>query len=58
METSCWADEQFIKRIMSTTAEIYWEYDEQGRRVKLKPGWKKAQQEFNRIMGEGLKEKG
>ena len=43
METSRWEDEQFIKWIMSTTAEIYWEYDEQGRRVKLKPGWEKAQ---------------
>ena len=57
MEASAQQDEQFIKWITSATAEIDWEYDENGERVKLKPGWEKAQSEFNRIMGNGLKDK-
>ena len=41
MEASAKQDEQFLKWITSTTAEFYWEYDENGERVKLKPGWEK-----------------
>ena len=55
METSVQQDEQFLKWIMSKTAEIYWEYNDLGYRVKLKPGWESAQREFDRIMG--LREK-
>ena len=50
METSAQQDEQFIKWIMSRTAEAYWEFDESGQRVKLKPGWEKANSEYIRIM--------
>jgi len=57
METSAKQDDQFLTWITSTTAEIYWEYDENGERVKLKPGWEKAQKEFDRITGKGLKDK-
>ena len=57
MEASAKQDEQFLKWITSTTAEIYWEYDENGERVKLKPGWEKDQKEFDRITGKGLKDK-
>ena len=57
MEASAKQDEQFLKWITSTTAEIYWEYDENGERAKLKPGWEKAQKEFDRITGKGLQEK-
>ena len=57
MEASAQQDEQFLKWIASTMAEIYWEYDENGERVKLKPGWEKAQKEFDRITGKGLKDK-
>ena len=55
METSAQQDEQFLKWILSKTAEFYWEFDEHGKRVKLKAGWEKAQQEYDRIMGNGLK---
>ena len=57
MEASAQQDDQFLKWITSATAEIYWEYDENGERVKLKPGWEKAQIGLNRITGNGLKDK-
>ncbi len=55
METNAQEDEQFMKRILSRTAVAYWEFDEHGKRSKLKPGWGLAQTEYNRI--KGLKEK-
>ena len=54
MESSTQQDEQFLKWILSKTAEVYWEFGESGQRIKLKPGWEKAQTEYNRI--QGLKE--
>ena len=51
MESSAHQEEQFIKWIMSKTVEIYWEFDKHGQRIKLKPGWEKAQKEFDRIAG-------
>ena len=51
MELSAQQDEQFPKWILSKTAEVYWEFGESGQRIKLKPGWEKAQTEYNRIRG-------
>ena len=51
METSAQHDEQFIKWILSETAKTYWNLDDRGQRTKLKPGWEKAQAEYNRITG-------
>jgi hypothetical protein len=51
MEATAQHDEQFLKWILSETAEPFWDYDHTGQRMKLKPGWEKAQQEYNRIMG-------
>ena len=51
MEASAWVEEQFLKWILSTTAERCWELDECGQRIKLKAGWEKAQTEYNRISG-------
>ena len=56
MEASAQQDEQFLKWILSATAERFWELDENGQRVRLKPGWEKAQAEYDRITGKGLKE--
>ena len=47
-------DEQFMRWILSTTAERFWEFDERGQRIKLKAGWEKAQSEYDRIMGRDL----
>ena len=55
MEASAQQDEQFLKEILSATAERYWAFDENGQRVRLQPGWEKAQAEYNRIAGKGLK---
>jgi len=44
-------DEQFMKWIMSKEAEKYWAYDREGKRMKLKEGWGKAQSEYDRITG-------
>ena len=57
MEASVQNDEQFMKWILSTTAERYWELDETGQRIKLRAGWEKAQTEYDRITGKGLKDK-
>jgi len=51
MEASAVQDEQFMRWILSTTAERFWEFDERGHRIKLKAGWEKAQSEYDRIMG-------
>ena len=52
MEASAQQDEQFMMWIMSRTAELDWEYDIMtGQRIKLKPGWEKAQMEYDRIAG-------
>ena len=51
METNAQEDEQFMKWLLSKTAEAYWEFDEHGKRSKLKPGWGLAQTEYMRIIG-------
>ena len=51
MEPIAQNDEQFMKCILSKTAAAYWEFDERGKRSKLKPGWVEAQTEYNRILG-------
>jgi len=56
MEASAVQDEQFMRWILSTTAERFWEFDEKGQRIKLKAGWEKAQSEYDRIMGRDLRE--
>ena len=53
MEASAQNDEQFMKWILSTTAERYWELDDKGQRIKLKAGWEKAQTEYDRITVKG-----
>ena len=55
MEPNAYQDEQFSRWVLSETAKHYWDFDEHGQRTKLKPGWGKAQTEYNRILG--LKEK-
>jgi len=57
MEASAVQDEQFMRWILSTTAERFWEFDERGQRIKLKAGWGKAQSEYDRIMGRDSEEK-
>jgi hypothetical protein len=49
--TTALQDEQFLKWILSKEAEQYWALDRQGKRIKLKEGWGKAQAEFERIVG-------
>jgi hypothetical protein len=59
METNAHEDEQFIKWILNKTAAVYWEFDEHGKRSKLKPGWEKAKVEQDRILAlKGKSEKG
>ncbi len=50
METNAYEDEQFIKWILSKTAEAFWEFDEHGEQSKQKPGWEKTQTEYNIIL--------
>jgi len=57
MEASAIQDEQFMRWILSVTAERFWEFDSKGQRVKLKAGWEKAQAEYDRITGKGLEKK-
>ena len=51
MEATAQQDEQFFKWITGPIAREYWEFDQNGHRIKLKPGWEKAQKEYNRILG-------
>ncbi len=51
MEASAQQDEQFLKWILSKEAEKYWAWDREGKRMKLKEGWGKAQAEYDRIVG-------
>ncbi len=39
-------DAEFCERLKE-----YWDFDEEGRRFKIKKGWKKAQAEYERIVG-------
>ena len=57
MEASAQNDEQFMRWILSTTAERFWEFDGKEQRVKLKAGWEKAQAEYNRIISKVVKPK-
>ena len=56
MEASAIQDEQFMRWILSVTAERFWEFVDKGQRVKLKAGWGKAQAEYDRTVGKGLEE--
>ncbi len=59
MEASVWMDESLLKLISCETAKPHWDFDEHGQRSKLKPGWEKAQTEYNRTLGfKGKSEKG
>jgi hypothetical protein len=51
MEAAAQQDEQFVKWILGPVAQDFWEFDESGNRIKLKPGWEQAQTEYNRILG-------
>ena len=51
MEATAQHDEQFLKWILSREAETYWAFDRHGKRLKLKAGWGKAQEEYDRIVG-------
>jgi hypothetical protein len=56
MGSFCTREEQLLKRITGPTTRDYWVYDHCGERMKLKPGWKNAQKEYNRVVV-GLKGK-
>ena len=51
MEASGLHEKHFIMWITGPAMESNWEHDEEGQRTKLKPGWAKAQAEYDRIMG-------
>ncbi len=44
-------DHEFMRRLDSKECEQYWEKDENGEKVILRPGWDKAHTEYNRIKG-------
>ena len=48
-------DKEFMRWLDSKEGERFWEMDEKGERVILRPGWDRALTEYNRI--QGLKEK-
>jgi hypothetical protein len=44
-------DEQYIEFIMGKSVECYWQFDQNGRRIGMVPGWEKAEAEYKRIQG-------
>ena len=48
-------DKEFMRWLDSKEGERFWEMDEKGERVILRPGWDRALTEYIRI--KGLKEK-
>ena len=44
-------DIEFLEWILSDRLKEYWDFDEDGRRLKIKEGWTRAQTEYERIMG-------
>ncbi len=44
-------DIEFLEWILSERLKEYWDFDEEGRRLKIKKGWTRAQTEYERIMG-------
>jgi hypothetical protein len=42
-------DEQFLKWMVSQESEKYWVLDREGKRMKLKRGWSKVQEEYDYI---------
>ena len=48
-------EEQFFEWLPAKCVECYWEFDENGQRIGMVPGWLQAHKEYERI--KGLKEK-
>ena len=48
-------DKEFMRWLDSKDGERFWEMNDEGERVILRPGWDRAQAEYNQI--KGLKEK-
>ena len=42
-------DKEFMRWLDSKDGERFWEMDEKGERVILRPGWDRALTEYNRI---------
>ena len=46
-------NEQYIEWMESKLVECYWEWDQNGQRVGMVPGWVEALKEYERIKGLG-----
>ncbi len=49
METITPDERDFLEWIVSDRANCYWDFDQNGQRIRMAPGWEKAEAEYNRI---------